>query len=284
MKSMTGVIVATCYSSWFTGCLAGAASLSRRGVTTTAISIQPVSSIASAGHGSNIIITTTFSQSTYTYTYAPPTSLGTATTSGSANQSWGLVPPIMPLPFPVPPTMPPPEAPAIPGEPGEGEPGKPKQFSLTIPTPSCFANTATLTAASCTELVSVSSYLLKSTLTDCSSTYSTTSGCAVTGSATTVTIAPNIPETISTVDEQIGDDVGQVYFDPYPQDDPTRISDIFIHDFGLGPERDPANTNGKLICSAQSTAVPSFFQANALVRLVTYHMHHLQANTEMPVE
>lgn len=66
--------------------------------------IAPIPSQISGSTTTNTVIITTVSQSTYSLTYQPPTATGTASTTSG----WGFIPPVAPLPFPVPPNIPPP--------------------------------------------------------------------------------------------------------------------------------------------------------------------------------
>lgn len=221
---------------------------------------------------SDIIVTTTFSQSTYTYTYLPPTSTNTASVSGTTTAGWILVPPIVPLPFPVPPVVSPPEEPETPGEPEDPEEEDPENTQRNKPTlPSltstaCSTKTATMTVVNCNEDFWVSSYQLQSSLTDCSTSLSRTSGCIITSmTASTNTIDPSTSSiTIDTDATEIDYDPGQLVIDGNPPGNATRLQDIFKNDMGVAPPP-PDPPRGDLVCAAQNTTGPSFIQDNGLV-------------------
>ena len=115
------------------------------------------------------------------------------------------------------------------------------------------------------QLFYVSSNELQSTLSGCSSSFSTTSGCFITGTSTAITVDFPMPLSTNTADDDIIYDRAEIYCGQDISDVPDYVSDSYIADTGIGPPSEPSR--GDLVCAAQSSSAPSFIQANALVRL-----------------
>lgn len=268
-NSVIWSIITVCSITKVTWCLPGSRYMNPR--DTPAPNTASTGPITGTSPG-NIIVTTTFSSSTYTLTYIPPTTIGTIPVSASTTDGWHLVPPIVPLPFPAPPVVPPPEEPGIPEEPEnpgddndhENEPNT-LENRPTLSIPECSTSTATLGLVNCTQIIWVSSYKLQSSLSGCSTTSSTTSGCAltITNSVSTATVIPDLQQVFTTS----GPDIyapGPVIDDlPNPPDDPYRVVNIFAKQLNIVAPVDPPK--GSLTCAAPNQSGPSFSWYNANV-------------------
>lgn len=236
---------------------------------------------------SNVIITTTVSSSAYTLTYVPPTLTGTPQISASTTDGWHLIPPIVPLPFAVPPVLPPPEAPQSPETPVEpghdngGDNGQNSQIKLpTVSTSGCLTSTVAFGIVNCTEILWVSSYQLHSSLSGCSTTSSVTSACSmtITPGVSTATIKPDAGMITSMSDSDTAYAPGPVIFDQSPPDNPNWIADIFARELDIVPPVDPPR--GSLTCAAKNSSGSSFTFYNANVRVLYPLVPHITSLTQ----